>query len=125
MYSVAQDQLWVQENGRLLSQAVPWFLCPEGSGCVPLSSNGDPIFTHRPVCTPRRLAPSWHYLIMEHCGRGSVTGRNGNWKQVVSLNNHSGIDYLDLSSFLTLTSKGRNVLSSIQIVSYTKNLLGS
>jgi hypothetical protein len=30
--SVAQDQLWAQtETGRLLSQAAPLFLCPEGS----------------------------------------------------------------------------------------------
>jgi hypothetical protein len=38
--SVAQDQLWAQmETVILLSQAVPQFLCPEGSGQVPLSSN--------------------------------------------------------------------------------------
>ena len=36
--AVAQDQLWVQmETGRVLSQAAPQFLCPEGSGQVPLS----------------------------------------------------------------------------------------
>ena len=73
---MAQDQFWVQmENGRLLSQASPWFLCPEGSEQVPLSSSGCPTCTHRPVHTPGRLTPSRHFLGMEPFGRGSVTGR--------------------------------------------------
>lgn len=39
--SVPQDQLWAQmKNGRVLSQAAPQFLCPEGSRQVPLSSSG-------------------------------------------------------------------------------------
>ena len=40
-----------KETRSLLSQAAPQFLCPEGYGQVPLSSNGDPICTHRPVTT--------------------------------------------------------------------------
>ena len=62
--SVAQDQLWAQtETGRLLSQAAPWFLCPQGSGRVSLSSMGDPTYNHRPVCTPWRLFPSQCYWV--------------------------------------------------------------
>ena len=57
--SVAQDQLWAQTETRiLLSQATPRFLCPEGSGWVPLSSSGGPTCTHRLVCTPGMLALS-------------------------------------------------------------------
>jgi hypothetical protein len=79
--SVAQDQLWVMiETGRLLSQVAPWFLCPEGSGRVPLNSSGGPICTHRPVHTPGGLTPSWCYFSIETCGRGSATGRDRNWK---------------------------------------------
>ena len=41
--TMAQDQLQVQtETGRILPQADPQFLCPEGSGQVPLSSSGGP-----------------------------------------------------------------------------------
>ena len=37
---MAQDQLWAQmETGQLLSQAAPWFLCPEDFGWDPLSSS--------------------------------------------------------------------------------------
>ena len=35
--AVAQGQLQAQtETGRILSPDVPWFLCPDGSGLVPL-----------------------------------------------------------------------------------------
>ena len=35
--AVAQGQLWVQtKTGGILSQSVPWFLCHNGSGPVPL-----------------------------------------------------------------------------------------
>jgi hypothetical protein len=55
--SVAQDQLQTQmETRSLLSQAAPWFLCPEGSGWIPLSRNGGLTCTHRLVCTPEKLA---------------------------------------------------------------------
>ena len=61
--AVAQDQLQVQtETGRLLSQTTSQFLCHEGSGRVPLSSNDVFTCNHRLVCTPRRLALSQYYL---------------------------------------------------------------
>ena len=47
---------------------------------VSLSSSGGPTYTHRPVCTPGGLNPSWRYLGMEPCGRGSATGRDRIWK---------------------------------------------
>ena len=79
--SVVHDQLWAQkETGRNLFQAAPQFLCPEGSGWVPLGISGGPPCTHRPVCTPGRHPPSQHYLGMEPCGRGSATGRDRNQK---------------------------------------------
>jgi hypothetical protein len=48
---VAKDQLWAQmETGRLLFQAIPWFLWPEGSGKGPLSNSGGCFtYTHRLV----------------------------------------------------------------------------
>ena len=74
--SVAQDHFWVQmETAKLLSQAAPHFLCPESSRPVLLSSSGGLTCLHRTVCTPERLAPSGHYLGMEHCARGSGNGK--------------------------------------------------
>jgi hypothetical protein len=61
------------ETGSLLSQATPQFLCPEGSGQVPLSSSGGPACTHSPVYTSGRLAPSRRYLGRDPCGRGAAT----------------------------------------------------
>ena len=82
--ALSQDQLWVQtETRRLLSQAARCFLCPEGPGQVPLSSSGGPACTHRSVCTPGRLAPSWHYLSMGPCGKGSAYRQR--WKLEGSL----------------------------------------
>jgi hypothetical protein len=80
--SVAQDQLCGQtEMGSFLSQAASWFLCSEGSGQVLLSSSGD--HTHRSICTLRSLGPSQCYLSIEPCGRGSATGRDGNWVKTI------------------------------------------
>ena len=52
---VAQSQLWVQtETGRILSQSAPHFLCPEGSGQVPLRVSDGLTCAHRLVSTPGR-----------------------------------------------------------------------
>jgi hypothetical protein len=60
---VAEDLLQAQtESRRHQSQSAPRFLCPEGSGWAPLSISGGPTCAHRPVRTPGRFAPSWHYL---------------------------------------------------------------
>ena len=73
--TVARDQLWMQmETRRILSQAAPWILCPEGSGLVPLSRSGGLTCAHRFFCTPRRPALFWQYLGMEHCGAGLALG---------------------------------------------------
>ena len=57
--SMAQGQLWAQmETGGLLSWAAPGFLCPEGSGWVPLSSSGGPTCTHRLSARLGSLLPS-------------------------------------------------------------------
>jgi hypothetical protein len=62
--TVVKDQLLMQrENRRLLSQAAPWFLCPEGSGWVPLSSSGGLTCSHRLVDSLGRLALSGHLWV--------------------------------------------------------------
>jgi hypothetical protein len=61
-------------SGRILSPAVPWFLCPEGSGRVPLSWRGALTCAHRHISTPGRPALSPQYLGMEHCGIGLALG---------------------------------------------------
>ena len=73
--AVAQYQLWVQtETGRILSQSAPHFLCPEGSGQVPLRVSDGLTCAHRLVSTPGRPTLSQQYSAMEHCGTGSSPG---------------------------------------------------
>jgi hypothetical protein len=73
---VAQDQIRGQmETGRFLSQVAPKFLCPEGSGSVPLSSSGSFTCANRLICTPGRLALSLCCLGMEPCGTASALGQ--------------------------------------------------
>jgi hypothetical protein len=63
--------LVLTETKRILSQAVPLFLCPEGSRQVPQSSNGGLTYALRCVSTPGRPALSQQYLGMESCGTES------------------------------------------------------
>jgi hypothetical protein len=71
--AVVQDQLLVQmETGGILFQAALRFLCPEGSGCVPLNISGGLTCAHRLICTPGRPALSRRYLGMECIGTGSA-----------------------------------------------------
>ena len=55
----------LMETRRILSLAVPWFLCPEGSQWVPLSSSSGHTCAHRLVHSPGRLAFSqvWHMIL--------------------------------------------------------------
>jgi hypothetical protein len=73
--SVAQT-----ETGRLLSQAVPQFLCPDSSGQVSLSSSHGPTCSHRLVCTPGSLALFQSHLVLEPSGRGPAPGTDRNQK---------------------------------------------
>jgi ferredoxin-like protein FixX len=72
---VAQGQLQAQmETERILFQAVPQFLCSEGSEKVHLSrSDCLTCGFHKLVCTLARPALSWWYLGMECCGIGLAT----------------------------------------------------
>ena len=54
------------ETRRILFPAVPWFLCPYGSGRVPQSRSGGLTCAHRCVGTPGRPALSWQYLELCH-----------------------------------------------------------
>ena len=79
--AVAQGQFQDQtETGKILSQAAPLFLCPEGSRWVPLSRGSGPTCAHRHVCSPGRPSPSQWFLGMECCGTGSISGTDGNQK---------------------------------------------
>ena len=61
--TVAQSQFWAQtETGRILSQATPWFLCPEGSRQVPQIRSGGLPCAHRCVYTSGRRTLSQRYL---------------------------------------------------------------
>ena len=67
-------QLWLQtEIERLLSQAVPRLLCPQGFWLFPLRSRHGPTCTVWPLCTPESLANSIHPLDMVSGGRGWAT----------------------------------------------------
>jgi hypothetical protein len=55
-----------KETRRILFPTDPWFLCPEGSGWVPLSSSGGPTCTDRPVCIPGSLTFSQHSLNFQY-----------------------------------------------------------
>ena len=69
--TVAEDLLQVEtETRRLLSQAAPPFLCPEGSERVPLSSSGGPPCTRRPVCIPDENEVSQMNVL--HLENGSI-----------------------------------------------------
>ena len=71
--AVTQNQLQVQtEPRRILSQADPQFLCPEGSGQVPLSRSGGLTCACRHVSTPGRPAHSQWCLCMESYSTGSA-----------------------------------------------------
>jgi hypothetical protein len=95
--SVLKDQFFPSvpgaETGRILSQAAPWFLCPEGSRQIPLSSSGGLTCVHRPVSTPGRPALSRHYLGMEHWATGSALGTDGNWKDPVPHSHFCTLDF--------------------------------
>ena len=78
----SQDQLLAHtETGSILSPAVPWFMCPEGSWWVYLNRSGGLMCAHRLVSTPGRFALSllW-YLGIECCGTGTAPGADRNWK---------------------------------------------
>jgi hypothetical protein len=56
------------ETRRILSQALAWFLCPDGFECLPLlarnlSRSVGLICGPRFVSTPKRPALSWSYLV--------------------------------------------------------------
>jgi hypothetical protein len=77
--AVTQDQLPVQmENEWILSQAAPRFLCPEGSGWVPLSRSSGLTCAHRHVWVSWRSALFLCYLGMVRCGTGIALGADGN-----------------------------------------------
>lgn len=61
-------QLAQKETRRLLSQAAPMILCPEGSWWISLSSSGGFSCTHRLVDTPVRIAFFLHYSGMDPYG---------------------------------------------------------
>ena len=72
--TVAQEQLPVQtESRKILSQAALCFLCPEGSGQVPLSRSSSLTCVHRLLSTPGKPAFSllW-YLSIELGGTRSA-----------------------------------------------------
>jgi hypothetical protein len=58
----------------LLLPLIIWFLCPEGSRCVPLSRSGGLTCAHRLVHTCGRPVLSQRCLGIEHCGTGSAPG---------------------------------------------------
>jgi hypothetical protein len=69
----------------ILFLVVPWFLCPDGSGQVPLGSrylriNGGLTCALRCVSTPGISALSQGDLGMENCGTGSTLGTDLNLK---------------------------------------------
>jgi hypothetical protein len=66
------------EIRRILSQAAPRLLFPEGSGRVPWSRSSGLTCAHRHVHTPGRPDVSWQYLGIEHGGMGS----DGNQKAI-------------------------------------------
>ena len=71
---MAQGQLRVQtEMGRILSQAVPWFLYPEGYSRTQWCLTS----AHRFVSIPGRPALSSRYLGMESSSTGSAPGAVG------------------------------------------------
>jgi hypothetical protein len=73
--AVVQDQFpALTETGRILSQASPWFLCPEGSGQGPGTRTGGPTCVPWLVSASGRSSLSSWYLDMEHCDTGSTPG---------------------------------------------------
>jgi hypothetical protein len=86
------------ETGRILSQAAPWFLCPEGSRWVSLSRSVGLTCAHGCVCTPRTPALSLWYLGMEHYGTGSALGiiaQDQLWAQT-NPEGHISLNFKDL-----------------------------
>ena len=84
--AMPQDQLWVQmETRRILSLALPWFMCPDDSGRVPprpgiLTESGCLTCAQRCISTPGRPVLFWKNLGMECCGTGSALCVDGNQK---------------------------------------------
>jgi hypothetical protein len=82
-YRISSGYRLKYETTRLLFQAAPDFLCPEGSRRYPLNSSGGFTCAHRLFCTPERLALSHCYLGMEPYGTRSALGADGNQKAPV------------------------------------------
>ena len=77
------------ETGRILSQALPWFLCPDGSVRVPLGSGilaevmALPVLTGEFTLLGGYLSPDGICIWKEHCSTGSASGTDRNWKSVL------------------------------------------
>ena len=68
------------ETGRILSLAVPRFLCPDGSGRVPQSRSGGLTCALRCVSIPGSPGLSWQDLSLESLAQSQFRDTDGNQK---------------------------------------------